>query len=160
MPPLAEIKPGINPDASDATTIMRSDLPQIPLDEWDSAPAVVVGRIFGPPRDYGTFPIQKGNDSAMLFCVTKATQFVRVILLDGTEVMQRYNPDIHGEWEDIPEIGGTLPELEAQLEGFGDDKIPHGQQFRRVRKAPGGASRVQWPAGHFPSPRKPKISPR
>lgn len=156
-----------NPDAMEALARMVSDrrdadLPDlIMLESWPQVPEEIlyepvesiIGRCEGPIRNTEDteFNTEKGG---VIFRRPKSTMFVRVILADGREAMERYTPDRHGEWNDIPDTGLTPTELLEQLYGFGDEEIDQGQQFQRVRKQPGGDSRTKWPSGRFPGIKK------
>ena len=47
------------------------------------------------------------TDVDVTFFRPVSTRFVRVVLGDGREMMERWDKDKHGEWDEIPDIGLT-----------------------------------------------------
>lgn len=133
-------------------SIMQSELPQLLPKDWDTQPATVLGRVAGKVRNVADTPVALDTRETVVFRRPRQTQFVRVQLEDGMERMEPYLPNRHGEWQDIPDTGELPGELLEQLEGFGIEVIPQGQQFQNVRKR--GASRMHWSLRHHPRPKK------
>jgi hypothetical protein len=144
---------GLHSDPSNPDSIMQSDLPQEPIEIWDEPIQMILGRCEGPILDSKHSKIQKGK-GATIFSDPEQTQFVRVLLVDGNERMEVYNPEKHGEWDAIRDMEITPSQLLEQLMGFGVEEVNEGQQFQRVRKTKGGASRDHWPVDHHPKTRK------
>jgi hypothetical protein len=94
--------------------------------------------------------------TGIVFSSPEQTQFVRVQMPDGTERMEAYDPQKHGEWNAISDTGLTPAQLLEQLLGFGTEVRDQGQQFQNMRKAHGGASRGHWEVDHHPKPHKKK----
>ena len=145
---------GRHSDPSGPDSIMQSELPQVPLDEWDEPITEILGRAEGKIRNIGSVEVKNGSGEEVIFKRPVQTQFVRVKLEDGSERMEKYDPKRHGEWDAIPDTGLTPKELLEQLTGFGEDQIDQGQQFQNERKKKGGASRGHWPVRHHPKPRQ------
>ena len=145
---------GLHSDASDPDSVMQSELPQLPIEEWDRPPGFALGKITGKMRNMGNTPLEQGSGDLTIFAQPKQTQFVRVQFEDGMERMEKYDPQRHGPLNDIPDTGLLPGELLEQLSGFGVELVDQGQQFQRVRKSRGGASKLHWPPGHHPRPRK------
>ena len=129
--------------------VILANWPQVPENELFEPVLEVIARTEGPKRDTRDVEIESGDDT-VLFRRTESTRFVRVILADGTEAMERYDPTRHGPWGDIPDTGMTPTQLLEDLYGFGDTGVEQGQQFQRVRKSSGGASKTNWPARRHP----------
>lgn len=137
-------------------SIMQSGLSQLLPENWDQQSATVLGRVAGKVRNVADTPVALDTRETVVFRRPKQTQFVRVQLEDGTERMEPYLLKRHGEWDDIPDTGELPGELLEQLEGFGIEVIPQGQQFRNVRKHRGGSSCMHWhPGNHLKPKRKP-----
>lgn len=129
--------------------ILLTDLPQVPEDQIDAPIVKIVGRCEGPIRNRGDVTITT-TDAQITFFHPKSTKFVRVVR-EGMELMERWNFDTHGEWEQIPDTGLTPSQLIERLYGFGDTAVEQGQQFRNVRKR--HSSKTSWPAAHHPKPK-------
>lgn len=129
--------------------ILLAELPQVPEDQIDAPIVEKVGRCEGTIRNRGSVTIVP-TDVQVTFFRPESTRFVRVVR-EGMELMERWNFDKHGEWEQIPNTGLTPPQLIQELYGFGDTAIEQGQQFNLARKRK--ASKTRWEAGHHPSPK-------
>lgn len=141
-------------DPTNPDTIIQNDLPQLPLEDWDAPIQMILGRCEGPIFDSTHTEVETQSRKKMkIFSSPVQTQFVRVQLEDGSEQMEAYDVDRHGEWEAIPDMGMTPTQLLEELYGFGESEIEQGQQFQRTRKQPGGASRKKWQVGHHPKTR-------
>ncbi len=129
--------------------ILLADLPQVAEDEVDAPIVEIVGRCEGPIRKRGDVTIVP-TDISVTFFRPKSTKFVRVVR-EGMELMERWEFEKHGQWEQIPDTGLSPPQLIERLYGFGDTAIDQGQQFNRERKK--GASTTTWKVGNNPKPR-------
>lgn len=130
--------------------ILLADLPQVPEEQIDAPIEEIIGRCSGAIRDTGEVTIER-KQSSTIFKRPKSTKFVRVIR-HGAELMERWDPKKHGEWDKIPDTGITPTQLIEQLYGFGDSEIEHGQQFQKIRKR--RASKTRWPASRHPKPHR------
>ena len=117
--------------------------PQLPKDQWYGPIRWIVGRCEGPIRNLEDISFTP-TDAEVQFGRPESTHFVRCTLEDGQDIMMRYDPTLHGPWENIPDTGLTPTMLLEQLYGFGDSEVDEGNQFQRVRKTPGGASNKHW----------------
>ncbi len=131
--------------------IILADLPQVPQNQIDVPIKLKVGRCEGPIQKSGEVQFVPSDVTVTLFR-PKSTRFIRVILEDGREAMERYDQKRHGEWDDIPDTGLTPAELLDRLYGFGESIIEHGQQFQNTRKE-GTAKKTRWKPRHHYSPR-------
>jgi hypothetical protein len=131
-----------------ADNVMASEWSQVLPEQLDVPVSMVVGRCEGDLRNVELYELSSVSGRVVGVCIPMVTQFVRVVLGDGTEAMEAYDPDRHGLWDDIPDIGLSPSELLEQLWGFGDTQVEQGWQFQLARK--GGASRVYCPTGHHP----------
>ncbi len=147
-----EVDPNQNPRESlnptDPDAIMQSDLPQVPEEQIDDYPTVVIGRIEGRLRHVAAAHISKGiGGETVRLNKPVTTQFVLVSLPDGTCRVERYQQQKHGVWEDIPDTGLTPSGIFQQLLG-GETQVPNVQQLQNERKKRGGASRKRWQPTH------------
>jgi hypothetical protein len=132
-------------------TIFLADLPQVPSEQIDVPLKQKVGRCEGPIQNRKTAEFVP-TDVLVTFFNPEATRFVRVVLQDGREVMERYNKERHGEWDQIPDTGLTPAELIQRLYGFGDTLTDWGNQFATERKKKGGARKKHWEPKYHPKP--------
>ncbi len=123
---------------------------QVAPNARDQAPTVVTGIATGCVRNVGRVRVATGAESVSVFPEPRRTEFVLVVTPDGQHHVERYEPKTHEALADIPDTGLTPPQLLTQVEGFGEQVIPQGQQFQRVRKARGGASHKHWNPGYQP----------
>jgi hypothetical protein len=110
----------------------------------------MVGRCEGPVRNSGDVTITP-TDVDVTFFRPVSTRFVRVVLGDGREMMERWNSKKHGEWDEIPDTGITPAELIEQLYGFGETEVNQGEQLKNARKKK--ASKSKWGPKNHPKPR-------
>lgn len=130
--------------------IILASLPQVPQDQIDIPITQKVGRCEGPIQNRSSVAFVP-TDAKVTFYLPNSTRFVRVVLDDGREVMERYNTDRHGEWDDIPDTGLTPAELIQQLYGFGETVVEQGEQFGKIRKRT--SSKIHWNPRHHPTPK-------
>jgi hypothetical protein len=130
--------------------IAQADWAQVPEEQLDIPVSIIVGKTEGELRNCELIELDTRSGKIIAYRVPMQTQFVRVTLIDGQDVMEAFDVDRHGPWQDIRDIGITPAELLEQLWGFGDSERNQGWQFQLTRKC--GSSRKYWPIGHFPSP--------
>ncbi|MBI5621086.1 hypothetical protein HY949_04850 [Candidatus Gottesmanbacteria bacterium] len=121
----------------------------------DRSGAQISGKTLGKILESVTdgIPVEKGLDGTIdIFRLPKQTQFV-ILVKDGVERVEAYDPALHGPLQDIRLMDTTPSQLLDQLQQS-DDKaeVPASQQFASVRK--GGASRTRWLSDDHPKPKK------
>ena len=129
--------------------ILLAELPQVPEDQIDAPIVEIVARCEGPILNRGDITI-KTKEKQTIFLRPQSTKFVRVVR-EGMELMERWNFEKHGEWEQIPDTGLTPPQLIEWLYGFGDTAVEQGQQFNLARKRK--ASKTDWKPNYHPKPK-------
>lgn len=169
-------KLGFVSDPSSSEAILAQDHPQTLQPEfWDEVGFQIVGRIEGDIREVGGSILQK-SETQIEFSRPVQTQFVQVINDQGETRIQRFDPQLHGAWQDIHPIGwiekdvavalgiplhlipnkGMSPQvLLNHLEGFAiDETQTQAEQFQKERKKARGASRTKWETTRHPVPKK------
>ena len=131
----------------DPDVIFLGELAQVSAGQIDEPIQKVLYRVAGPMRDTADVAL---DDQQFLRPVQ--TQFVLVRRGDGMRYFERFDPQKHGEWEQIPDTGMTPS-------GCIEDIYAHGEEFPAIihdfintQKA-GSASKTHWPAANNPKPR-------
>ncbi len=137
-------------------SLFAADAIQMPQEHTDDLGIELVGRVSGPSMDHFEIEVSRvSGDKA--FAKRKQTQYVLVVdRATGTRSLERFKPDLYGEWEAIPDTELSPREFEKLQLGFGDQLETEGEQARKKRKEHGSASREAHPVGYHRAPRKGK----
>ncbi len=133
----------------DPDWLFLAELAQVSEEQLHEPIKKVLYRVGGPVRN--TQDIQLDQYT---FLRPKQTQFVLVELQDGQRSFARYDPLVHGEWENIEDSGFTPSAFIEDIYAHSEEFPAIIRQFLNERKKSGGASKTHWPAGHNPAPRK------
>jgi len=133
--------------AQDPDWIFLSELAQVSAGQIDEPIQEVLYRVAGPVRNTADVEIDQ-----TVFLRPEQTQFVLVELQDGQRSFERFDPQIHGEWEQIPDTGMTASGCIADIYEHGEEFPAIIHDFLNKRKEQ-SASKTHWSAGYNPKPR-------
>jgi hypothetical protein len=146
-------KQELDPPADDCSlqdpdVLFLSELAQVRENQRDEPIRRVLYRVAGPIRNVEDVQIEN-----TAFRRPIQTQFICLERGDGMRYFERFDPLVHGEWEQIPDTGmtprGCIEDIYAHCEEFPGII----QQFINKRKEK-SASKTHWAPRDNPKPRK------
>lgn len=135
--------------AQDPDWIFLGELAQVAEEQLHEPIQRVLYRVAGPVRETAGVTLKQ-----TVFLRPKQTQFVLVERGKGVRSFERFDPEVHGEWEQIPDTGMTPSACINYIYAHGEEFPAIIKQFLNERKKEGGASKTHWHSDHHPAPRQ------